>query len=755
MSRKIFTASIILVFSLLSTVALLTSSASAQSFNPGYIISDSIFTNSTAMPAASIQNFINAKGVNCTDGQAACLKNYVENGKSAATIIAEAAQTYSINPQVLLTTLQKENGLLTANKPSPLSYRTAMGYGCPDTSACDTQYYGFTNQVNKAASMFHRIMSYDPTWYSPYQVGQNYIQYNPNTACGGTNLTIQNRATAALYDYTPYQPNAAALAAGYGTGDSCSAYGNRNFWLYFNDWFGSSISSILIQSPESPAVYLQSGNTRFGIPSWDVINAYGFGSLGVTAVSDTYMNSLDNGGTLSTVFSNKDAPGPIYLADNGYRFGFASSQQCVDWGFPNCTDSTYAKALEPSIFDRMYVYGALSPLMLNGTHVSLMKNGQKLTFLTGQARVEQGYGSVPYTPMTNSLNTSQPFGNSIPQNNSFVSFKNNGTIYAYANGSFYPLTYDAYTGMSSSGTPVLYDDFSQYVKTPPTPSSTVGSFVGFSDGKTYAFSADKKIDTTAVKADWPTAQNLTDLETITDRRTTDTVAQSDSTYRTTSGTIFRIEGQKWRGFYSLSDYFALGYNNPIPVSNDILKTLTQGDPIFAPGNGTLYQVTTSGQENAIYTPSTDGTTCQIYSMPQLGLYKFNTANVYRIGGITNTTINLLSTTAYDENGNINITYKGVHSVIPKATLQNTWGITNHMNLCSLKSQFLNQNTVNRQAPKFVRNEQTGVIYYGENGKKRPIYSYNAFLRMGGNDQNTQDVSMEFLVSSPDGVPITE
>ncbi len=56
-----------------------------------------------------------------------------------------------------------------------------------------------------------------------------------------SNVNIVNLATAALYDYTPYQPNAAALAAGYGTGDSCSSYGNRNFYLYFNDWFGTTI----------------------------------------------------------------------------------------------------------------------------------------------------------------------------------------------------------------------------------------------------------------------------------------------------------------------------------------------------------------------------------------------------------------------------------------------------------------------------------------------------------------------------------
>ena len=53
-------------------------------------------------------------------------------------------------------------------------------------------------------------------------------------------MLISNQATASLYNYTPYQPNAASLAAGYGHGRRCSSYGNRNFWIYFTDWFGST-----------------------------------------------------------------------------------------------------------------------------------------------------------------------------------------------------------------------------------------------------------------------------------------------------------------------------------------------------------------------------------------------------------------------------------------------------------------------------------------------------------------------------------
>lgn len=724
----------------------------AASFDPGYIISDSIFTNSTSMSASSVQYFINVKGASCVDGEAPCLKNYSENGKSAATIIAEAAQAYSINPQVLLTTLQKETGLVTISQPGAWRYRTAMGYGCPDTAACDAQYYGFTNQMNRAASMFHRIMIYDPTWYSPYQVGLNFVYYNPVASCGGTNVNIQNRATAALYDYTPYQPNAAALTAGYGTGDACSTYGNRNFWLYFNSWFGSSISSILIQSPQSPAVYLQSGNTRYGIPSWDVIDAYGFGRFGVTAVSDSYMNTLQDGGVLSTIFTNKAYPGPVYLADNGYRFGFSSYQQCVDWGFPDCTNANFAKALEPSVFDRMYVYGDLSPLMLNGKYVSLMKNGTKQVFL-GNSRAESAYASTPYSPITSPLNTRQPYGASIMQNNSMVSFKGNGVIYAYNNDVFYPLTYDAFRSLVSPSTPIIYDDFSSYLSTPPAPGPTIPPYVSLSDGSVYVLSAGGKINITPIKSDWPTPQDAQNLKTLLDRKVTTASPNAQSTYRTESGTILKVEGKKWRGFYSLYDYFSLGYSNPIAVSNDFVTTLPVGNPVFAPGYGSLFQESAPGKESYIYTTSNDGTICQIYTLPQLGLYKFNTTAVYRLPGLPSATVNQLSTNVYDQNGDLHIVYSGVHSVMSKQSLQSIWGISTPLNICGLQTSFLSKNAINKPSPRFIRDENTGVIYYGENSTKRAIFSYGAFLRMGGNGDNTQNVSQEFLNSSPDGSPI--
>jgi hypothetical protein len=158
------------------------------------------------------------------------------------------ARSCGINPQVLLVTLQKEQGLVTSGTAAAEKLRKAMGYGCPDTAACDSQYNGFYNQLYMASRQF-KLYRANPTRYG-FVAGRTIaIGYAPatsgydnlnNSRSGTQNVYIDNQATAGLYNYTPYVPNAAALRACYGTGDSCSSYGNRNVYSYFTDWFGST-----------------------------------------------------------------------------------------------------------------------------------------------------------------------------------------------------------------------------------------------------------------------------------------------------------------------------------------------------------------------------------------------------------------------------------------------------------------------------------------------------------------------------------
>lgn len=258
-------------------------SVAAESFDPESIIDDTVFTNKNSMSAAQIQQFLESKvpvcdtygtktseyggGTRAQWGQAnygqstfTCLRDYIEGGKKASQIIYDVSQLYTINPQVLLVLLQKEQALVTDNWPLNLQYRNATGYGCPDTAPCDTQYYGFTNQVSWAARMFRAILNDSPTWhkkYYPYWVtdpntqatGPRYVQFNPTQSCGGTWLNIQNRSTQALYSYTPYQPNPATLSAPMGVTVDCGAYGNINFYRYFTQWFGTVRGYVSLETP--------------------------------------------------------------------------------------------------------------------------------------------------------------------------------------------------------------------------------------------------------------------------------------------------------------------------------------------------------------------------------------------------------------------------------------------------------------------------------------------------------------------------
>lgn len=252
----------------------LVEAASLAKFDAGQIISDYQMGRYNAMTEVEIQTFLTSKN-SCSNKDEALYKSLSEKnpnikwhfenghfvclseelfgdgevigeGETAAHIIWQAAQDYKINSQVLLVLLQKETGLITDKIPNSSDYRKATGYGCPDNAPCSEKYYGFKNQVRKAAALFSEVLA---GGWTNYPLGKNYIQYNPSASCGGSVVEIKNLATSALYRYTPYQPNEGALAAGYGTA-TCGAYGNRNFYLYFEDWFGG----ILDEAPEKANV---------------------------------------------------------------------------------------------------------------------------------------------------------------------------------------------------------------------------------------------------------------------------------------------------------------------------------------------------------------------------------------------------------------------------------------------------------------------------------------------------------------------
>ena len=230
----------------------------APGWDPGNIISDQVFFNPTAMSEPQVRAFITTQGADCHTlyclhtvtvtappiaGNRYCQPYPGGTDVDVAALIVGLSLSCGVNPQVLLVTLQRESQLLTRTDPTPASYTAAFGWNCPDTGPggtadCDPGAAGLVNQAVGVATQFARYRT-DPDRY-PYRAGQTAtIPFNlPGSGCGGAAVTIANTATAALYNYTPYQPNQAAITNYPGSGDRCSSYGNRNFFYLFQQYFG-------------------------------------------------------------------------------------------------------------------------------------------------------------------------------------------------------------------------------------------------------------------------------------------------------------------------------------------------------------------------------------------------------------------------------------------------------------------------------------------------------------------------------------
>ena len=313
--------------------------ASPSGFNPGFIISDAYFYDGDAMTAPEIQSFLDTKVSSCARGYT-CLRSYsqgvpamaansycgaVPGGTaSAAQLIAEVGQACSVSQKALLVLLEKEQGLVTSTAPSDARYRAATGMGCPDTAPCDPQVAGFFYQVYYAARQF-QIYRANPGSFN-FSAGQNAsILYSPNgDVCGRRTVYLQNDATAGLYDYTPYTPNAAALANLYGTGDGCSSYGNRNFWRIYTDWFGSTT--------QSPWASVDSVTAR-----WGGVHISGWARDRSASVSPTYVwvNIDGVGGPISTNVALNWFPS--YFPGYGVNHGFDAVIPARPGGHQVCT----------------------------------------------------------------------------------------------------------------------------------------------------------------------------------------------------------------------------------------------------------------------------------------------------------------------------------------------------------------------------------------------------------------------------------
>lgn len=276
------------------TVSLLQGTASAAAPNYNNIMDNNVFDNFSSMDAAGIDTFLNRFPNSCIStnngfsapdpiGYNPSQKFQYGGLVSAGTVIYHAAQAYSINPQVLIATLQKEQGLVVGDGGNvvrngkdcgALAISASMGYACPDTNifsnysgftlyamngnpvtsvnhTCvrNAAYVGFSRQVINAAWLLtfdrHRSEG-EANWYVnkpnwDNSDDANFCYSGPLTegtyrtcpsgvttyhdgkiTIDGTPLHMDNGATAALYHYTPHK------------------HGQDLFYDRFTAWFGST-----------------------------------------------------------------------------------------------------------------------------------------------------------------------------------------------------------------------------------------------------------------------------------------------------------------------------------------------------------------------------------------------------------------------------------------------------------------------------------------------------------------------------------
>ena len=361
--------------------------ANAAWFNPGQIISDSAFYAPGTMSAADIQRFLNGKVAVCRADptRPGCLKDYrlstpevvgvagrcaslpAKTNISAAELIYDVSIACGISPKVLLVKLQKEQGLVTSTNPSPRAYEFALGMDCPDTpTGCSAASAGFFWQLYKGAGQlnWYSNPAGSFTWLRPGATISRPYQAN-NPGCGAQSFVLENRATAALYYYTPYVPNQTALGNLYGVGDVCSAYGNRNFFRDYTDWFGSTIGGSFLLKGDGPDVFMIVDETKYRVPTPELLTS--LAPLGPLAtVPNAHLDRFTTIGDMSALARNA-VDGSYFFIHNSSRLPFASCDEVAAWGL-DCA----------------------SAITMTGSQVSALVAGEAMSALVGRFVLENG-----------------------------------------------------------------------------------------------------------------------------------------------------------------------------------------------------------------------------------------------------------------------------------------------------------------------------------------------------------------------------
>lgn len=740
-------------------ITFLSSTANATSFNPGRIIDDSIFTDHTSMSLSQVEKFIQSKNSNCTNGEAPCLRNYKENGKTSAQIIYDASQRYKINPQVLLATLQKEVGLLTQNTPGKWRYTTAMGYGCPDSTpgVCESSYHGFTNQMDWAGKMFRSIMNRSQTWYTPYLIGSNEILWHPDAGrCGSSNVNIQNLATVALYSYTPYRPNNAALQAGYGTGNSCSSYGNRNFWLYFNDWFGPTLEQDSPFFAVDGKVHMKGvGNTYYEVPNQRILDVYWNNTSYKNKLwytNSSYLDGKKNLGKLNPVSRFADS-NDIYAVTSKGIYKFQNESDYYSYGYKFGDEA----ALPSSMKSQYALAGNLTTTVrVDGkSTIYSIENGTRRHISNDKAYGTLGsptYSSRPITVLPslylNTINAGSPilvddqiiYSSDTKEHYHFIDNKLSKVDPAIGSTLNIKPSYTS-TSMSinkiSSGNPI---GNTKHIKNILT-----NSYYVIDAGKLYLLT-DDLLQHYGLQQD-----KFTPLHSILFTNSKSEKLKPLVQMKSKKEVYMPLNGEL-RHIYSGTDLYKSGYtfsditilnNNPssifnLPISK--VKLFAEGRVIQPTNSSKIYAI----DSNNTMRHFTDGSTLYSYG------HKFSDADTVSSAAISGYSIaQPISRFIKDQSGSLSVIDNGCSYKYTQQSTKDAYLIDSSRFTLS-NPKLLSQVKKCDELKTLIKDPKKPEVYLIQNGKKRWIKTESKLFNLGFNYNMVQSVSSGFVSSIKNG-----
>ncbi|USN96594.1 MAG: hypothetical protein H6797_00105 [Candidatus Nomurabacteria bacterium] len=746
-------------------------------FIPGNIIDDATFTNTSTMDANQIQAFLSSKVPSCdTNGvqnldagfSAAgvpdyngngsiqrwewgkyhynqvtfpCLRDYIDNGHSAAQIIRSAAVQYNINPEVLIVLLQKEQGLVTDTWPLSTQYKTATGYACPDSGTCDSLYYGLTNQVDNAANMYHQIMIANPSWITPYVVGSNSVKWNPNTSCGSSSVFIENRATQALYNYTPYRPNQAALNAGYSNGDSCSSYGNRNFYLYFSDWFGPTHEGSLVRSTTSAQVYIVSGDNKYPVNAMAVLNV--FSKLGpLWYATDSYINSLTTGPAASPLIK-EDSGSTLYFVNASIKLPFTNCTVASDYATPCGSEIT----LSPTQMSKFVTGPNMTNFYQTTTGYSYyIVEGKKREVFDNQSAITAGLTPV-YNRLLDSGISGLPDDIPVIRDNVVVTNRTTGKNYLYQSGKVTYLPSDILSLRAFSTLPRQpLNDSSISIE---TDNGTVSGFIQDSSSNKYILDANGKTQLTN-PAEWSSTYTTLDDAFISTIPNSSQPTNSQFVKGGSSKTIYYVTGVKKYSISSWGDFIKLHSDKSTKlstVSGTTMNTIQSGSNIYAPGS-----LIKSSNSASVYV--VDGV------LHKIALGSFAVSSDLGLSGVRTVSVNDLSSYTNDSGVINNLVSCGGKKYLANngklyevdSTAETMYGYSQSAGSTwdSLGCTNLSIAPNALSTYSFIKSSGSKTIYYVDSGEKHTVGSMARYTTLGGGSSNLLIVSGNVLNTIPVG-----